>query len=94
MNMKQPENDHTKMFGNDGSIHNDAEIIVYYEQHGPAEPVLRIPFWYCKDEVGLFSSFEDSVRRTAKALAESYVYWPEGYVHVQTIINEEYVNIV
>ena len=92
--MKQPENNHTKMFGNDGSIHNDAEFIVYYEQHGPAEPVLRIPFWYYKDELGLFSSFEDSVRRTAKALAESYTYWPEGYVHVQTIINEEYVNIV
>ena len=92
--MKQPENSHTKHFGNDETIHNDAEIIVYYEQHGPAEPVLRIPFWYCKDELGLFSSFEESVRRTAKALAESYVYWPEGYVHVQTIINEEYVNIV
>ena len=92
--MKQPENDHTKMFGNDETIHNDAEIIVYYEYNGPAEPVLRIPFWYCKDELGLFSSFEESVRRTAKALAESYVYWPEGYVHVQTIINEEYVNIV
>jgi len=92
--MKQPDNSHTKHFGNDETIHNDAEIIVYYEQHGPAEPVLRIPFWYCKDELGLFSSFEESVRRTAKALAESYVYWPEGYVHVQTIINEEYVNIV
>ena len=92
--MRQPENNHTKMFGNDGSVGNDAEIIVYYEYNGPAEPVLRIPFWYCKDEVGLFSSFEDSVRRTAKALAESYVYWPEGYVHVQTIINDEYVNII
>ena len=92
--MIQPENDHTKMFGNDGPVGNDAEIIVYYEYNGPAEPVLRIPFWYCKDEVGLFSSFEESVRKTAKALAESYVYWPEGYVHVQTIINEEYVNII
>jgi hypothetical protein len=42
----------------------------------------------------MFEHFEASVRRTAKALAESYTYWPEGYVHVQTIINEEYVNIV
>jgi len=92
--MKQPENSHTKHFGNDETIHNDAEIIVYYEYNGPAEPVLRIPFWYCKDELGLFSSFEESVRKTAKALAESYVYWPEGYVHVQTIINDEYVNII
>jgi len=92
--VKQPENSHTKMFGNDGSIHNDAEIIVYYEQHGPAEPVLRIPFWYCKDELGLFENFEAAVHRTAKALAESYTYWPEGYVHVQTIINQEYVNII
>ena len=92
--MKQPENAHTKMFGNDETIHNDAEIIVYYEQHGPAEPVLRIPFWYCKDELGLYENFEASVRRTAKALAESYTYWPEGYVHIQTIINQEYVNMV
>ena len=30
--MRQPENDHTKMFGNDGPVGNDAEIIVYYEQ--------------------------------------------------------------
>ena len=44
--MKQPENKHSKHFGNDGPISNDAEIIVYYEEHGPAEPVLRIPFWY------------------------------------------------
>ena len=92
--MKQPENSHTKHFGNDGPIGNDAEIIVYYEERGPAEPVLRIPFWYCKSEGDSFSSFMDSVRRTAKALAETYTYWPEGYVHVQTIINEEYVNIV
>ena len=92
--MKQPENDHVKHFGNDGPIGNDAEIIVYYEERGPAEPVLRIPFWFCKDELGLFENFEASVRRTAKALAESYTYWPEGYVHVQTIINQEYVNIV
>ena len=32
--MKQPDNSHTKHFGNDETIHNDAEIIVYYEQHG------------------------------------------------------------
>ena len=92
--MKQPENKHTVMFGNDEATANDAEIIVYYEYNGPAEPVLRIPFWYCKDELGLFENFEASVRRTAKALAESYTYWPEGYVHVQTIINNDYVNIV
>jgi hypothetical protein len=92
--MKQPDNDHTKMFGNDGPVGNDAEIIVYYEQHGPAEPVLRIPFWYYKEELGMFEHFEASVHRTAKALKESYTYWPEGYVHVQTIINDEYVNII
>jgi hypothetical protein len=87
--MKQPENDHTKMFGNDGPIGNDAEIVVYYEQHGPAEPVLRIPFWYYKEELGMYEHFEASVHRTAKALKESYTYWPEGYIHVQTIINDD-----
>jgi hypothetical protein len=80
--MRQPENDHTKMFGNDGPVGNDAEIIVYYEQHGPAEPVLRIPFWYYKEELGMFEHFEASVHRTAKALKESYTYWPEGYIHL------------
>jgi hypothetical protein len=92
--VKQPENGRTKHFGNDGPIGNDAEIIVYYEERGPAEPVLRIPFWYYKDELGMHEHFEESVRRTAKALAESYTYWPDGYVHVQTIINQEYVNIL
>ena len=92
--MRQPENNNTKQLGNEGSVGNDAEIIGKDEYNGPAEQVQRIAVWYCKDEVGLFSSFEDSVRRTAKALAESYVYWPEGYVHVQTIINDEYVNII
>jgi hypothetical protein len=43
--MKQPNNKHAEMFGNDGPVGNDAEIIVYYEYNGPAEPVLRIPFW-------------------------------------------------
>ena len=92
--MKQPENSHTKHFGNDGPIGNDAEIIVYYEQHGPAGPVLRIPFWYYKEELGMFEHFEASVHRAAKALKESYTYWPEGYVHVQTLINDEYVNMI
>jgi hypothetical protein len=92
--VKQPDNDHSKFFGNDESIHNDAEIIVYYEYKGPAEPVLKIPFWFCKSEGGDFSSFEQSVRKTAKALAEAYTHWPEGYIHIQTIINEEYVNMV
>ena len=66
--MKQPDNKQAKMFGNDGPVCNDAEIIVYYEYNGPAEPVLRIPFWYCKDELGLYENFEASVRRTATAL--------------------------
>lgn len=92
--MKQPDNKQAKMFGNDGLVGNDAEIIVYYEYNGPAEPVLRIPFWYCKEELGMFEHFEAAVRRTAKALKESYTYWPEGYIHVQTIINDEYVNMI
>ena len=92
--MKQPDNKQAKMFGNDGPTDNDAEIIVYYEYNGPAEPVLRIPFWYYKEELGMFEHFEAAVHRTAKALKESYTYWPEGYIHVQTIINDDYVNII
>jgi len=76
--VKQPDNKQAKMFGNDGPVGNDAEIIVYYEYNGP----------------GMFEHFEAAVHRTAKALKESYTYWPEGYVHVQTIINDEYVNMI
>ena len=42
----------------------------------------------------MFEHFEAAVHRTAKALKESYTYWPEGYIHVQTIINDEYVNMI
>lgn len=66
--MKQPDNKQAKMFGNDGPVGNDAEIIVYYEYNGPAEPVLRIPFWYYKEELGMFEHFEAAVHRTAKHL--------------------------
>ena len=75
-------------------IVNFSNLTEHDVPYGPAEPVLRIPFWYCKDELGLYENFEQSVHRTAKALKESYTYWPEGYVHVQTIINDEYVNMI
>jgi hypothetical protein len=42
--MKQPENGHTKHFGNDGPIGNDAEIIVYYENEGQQSQSYVYPF--------------------------------------------------
>jgi len=35
--VKQPDNKQAKMFGNDGPVGNDAEIIVYYEYNGPVK---------------------------------------------------------
>jgi hypothetical protein len=91
--MKQPDNRHSEHFGNDGEIGNDAEIIVYYEHLGEAEPVLRIPFWFEKEGLEMDRPFSDLVFKAAKALADAYEFWPEGYVHIQTRINREYINM-
>lgn len=94
--MKQPENKSSAMFGNDDSIDNDAEIIIHYEggHCGGPEPVLRLPFWYCGEEIGLFEHFEKAVLRAAESLGEAYTYWPEGYVHIQVVVNRKYLNII
>tara|TARA_R100001463_G_scaffold131055_3_gene190858 strand:+ start:838 stop:1116 length:279 start_codon:yes stop_codon:yes gene_type:complete len=91
--MKQPENKSSMLFGNDGDIGNDAEIVIYYEINGEAKPVLKIPFWINKEGLEMGQPFTDMVDKAAQALADVYQYWPEGYIHVQTRINREHLNI-
>jgi hypothetical protein len=92
--MRQPDNEHSKMFGNDGELGNDAEIIVYYEYLGEPEPVLHIPFWFNKEGLDMGRPFSDMVDNVAKALEEAYSFWPEGYIHIQTRINREFINMI
>lgn len=91
--MQQPDNRHSKLFGNAGEVANDAEIIVFHEQFGEAEPVLRIPFWFDKEELEMGPPFDELVNKAAKALEEAYAFWPEGYVHIQTRINRDHINM-
>ena len=91
--MKQPDNKSSALFGNECDIGNDAEIIIYYDINGEAEPVLRIPFWINKEGLKMSRPFTDIVESAAEALAAVYEHWPEGYIHVQTRINREYLNM-
>jgi len=34
------------------------------------------------------------VDNVAKALEEAYSFWPEGYIHIQTRINREFINMI
>lgn len=87
----------TPAFGRQGPINvaNDAEIVVHHTtSKGDTSEVLRIPFMYDEAEMSdaQAESFRRSVQISAAALKDTYAYWPDGYVHIQTIINDKDVN--
>lgn len=84
-------------FGKQGPINvgNDAEIVIYHTtSRGETTEALRIPFMYDEAEMSdtHAESFRKSVHMSVEALKETYAYWPDGYVHIQTIINDKDVN--
>jgi hypothetical protein len=86
-------------FGKQGPINvgNDAEIVIYHTtSRGETTEALRIPFMYDEAEMSDTHAesyaFRKRVHTLAEALKETYAYWPDGYVHIQTIINDKDVN--
>ena len=86
-------------FGKQGPINvgNDAEIIIYHTtDRGKTTEALRIPFTYWDEDYCemAFEEFTKSVHNTAAALKDTYAHWPDGCIHIQTVINDKDVNIL